>query len=180
MGGKGRKEKRESFDVQYMYKNGLECIYVQFSHEHIINPLRACARATVVGSVCLSVKSHLTSGASAHPESDVTYSAGNEEFVGFSLKPLCYSDPASLVVRPYIQSAIFKAHALTNEACQFAVRTQVLHQQAPNQQLTGKRNPTRAHATAPRVCTLVPFIMHVMQYVCQQPHLAVYPVASNW
>ena len=28
-------------------------------------------------SVCLSVKSHLTSGVSAHPENTVTYSAGN-------------------------------------------------------------------------------------------------------
>ena len=29
-------------------------------------------------SVCLSVKSHLTYGASVHPENAVTYSAGNE------------------------------------------------------------------------------------------------------
>ena len=39
-------------------------------------------RVTVVGSVCLcvcvSVKSHLTSGASVRPENTVTYSAGNE------------------------------------------------------------------------------------------------------
>ena len=42
-------------------------------------------RVTVVGSVgrslclsvCLSVKSHLTSGASVRPENSVTYSAGN-------------------------------------------------------------------------------------------------------
>ena len=48
-----------------------------------INPRRACvARVTVVGSVCmsvcLSVKSHLTHGASVRPENAVTYSAGNE------------------------------------------------------------------------------------------------------
>ena len=35
-------------------------------------------RVTVVGSVCLSVKSHLTSGASVRPENTVVYSAGNE------------------------------------------------------------------------------------------------------
>ena len=35
-------------------------------------------RVTVVGSVCLSVKSHLTSGASVRLENLVTYSAGNE------------------------------------------------------------------------------------------------------
>ena len=35
-------------------------------------------------SVCLSVKSHLTSGASVHPENTVTYSAGNggQKFCG--------------------------------------------------------------------------------------------------
>ena len=49
----------------------------------IINPRRACAaRVTVVGSVCVSVcvsvKSHLTYGASVRPENAVTYSAGNE------------------------------------------------------------------------------------------------------
>ena len=48
----------------------------------LINPRRACAaRVTVVGSVCMcvcvSVKSHLTSGASVRPENTVTYSAGN-------------------------------------------------------------------------------------------------------
>ena len=49
----------------------------------IVNPRRACAaRVTVVGSVCVcvcvSVKSHLTPGASVHPENTVTYSAGKE------------------------------------------------------------------------------------------------------
>ena len=50
----------------------------------LFNPRRACAaRVTVVGlcvcvCVCLSVKSHLTYGASVCPENAVTYSAGNE------------------------------------------------------------------------------------------------------
>ena len=55
------------------------------NHTLVINPRRACAaRVTVVGSVCvcvcvcLSVKSHLTYGASVRPENAVTYSAGNE------------------------------------------------------------------------------------------------------
>ena len=44
----------------------------------MINPRHACAaRVTVVGSVCVSVKSHLTSRASVRPETSVTYSAGN-------------------------------------------------------------------------------------------------------
>ena len=34
--------------------------------------------SALVGSVCVSVKSHLTSGASVRPENAVTYSAGNE------------------------------------------------------------------------------------------------------
>ena len=37
--------------------------------------------------VCLSVKSHLTSGASVRPDT-VVHSAGIKKFVGFSLKPL--------------------------------------------------------------------------------------------
>ena len=45
------------------------------THTLLINPRRACAaRVTVVGSVCVSVKSHLTSGASVRPEKAVTYS----------------------------------------------------------------------------------------------------------
>ena len=48
-----------------------------------INPRRACTvRVTVVESacvsVCLSVKSHLTYGASVRPEKAATHSAGNE------------------------------------------------------------------------------------------------------
>ena len=49
-------------------------------HAHtVINPRRACAvRVTVVGSVCVSVKSERTSGASVRPENTFTYSTGNE------------------------------------------------------------------------------------------------------
>ena len=40
--------------------------------------------------MCVSVKSHLTSGVSVRPETSVTYSAGNrgQKYVGFSLKQL--------------------------------------------------------------------------------------------
>ena len=50
----------------------------------------------VVGSVCLSVKSHLTSGAFVCPENTVTYSAATEvkKIVDFSLKPLHCIDQA--------------------------------------------------------------------------------------
>ena len=40
--------------------------------------LTCAARVTVFGSVCLSVKSHLTYGASVRPENVFTYSAGKE------------------------------------------------------------------------------------------------------
>ena len=54
----------------------LQCTY---NIMYIINPRRTCAaRVTVVRSVCLSVKSHLTSGASVRPENAVTHSSGNE------------------------------------------------------------------------------------------------------
>ena len=70
------------------------------------NPRRACAaRVTVVG---VSVKSHLTYGASVRPENAVTYSAGNEgqKICGvFSeTAPLQRSSTPS-VVRPCVQSA---------------------------------------------------------------------------
>ena len=44
----------------------------------------------MVGSACVSVQSHLTSGASVRPENTVTYLAGNggKKFAGFSLKLL--------------------------------------------------------------------------------------------
>ena len=51
----------------------------------VFNPRRGCpARVTVVGFVCVcvwvcvSVKPHLTSGASVRPKNAVTYSAGKE------------------------------------------------------------------------------------------------------
>ena len=60
--------------------------------------------------VCVSVKSHLTYGASVRPENAVTYSAGNEgqKICGvFSeTAPLQRSSTPS-VVRPCVQSAIF-------------------------------------------------------------------------
>ena len=68
------------------------------------------SRVTVVGSVCVSVKSHLTYGASVRPENAVTYSAGNEGQkicrVFFETAPLQRSSTPS-VVRPCVQSAIF-------------------------------------------------------------------------
>ena len=64
--------------------------------------------------VCVSVKSHLTYGASVRPENAVTYSAGNEgqKICGvFSeTAPLQRSSTPS-VVRPCVQSAIFPAES---------------------------------------------------------------------
>ena len=72
------------------------------------------ARVTVVGSVCLSVKSHLTYGASVRPENAVTYSAGNEGQnicgVFSETAPLQRSSTPS-IVRPCVQSAIFPAES---------------------------------------------------------------------
>ena len=114
--------------IHFQYTKFIICITVFVGvHIVIINPRRACAaRVTVVGSVCLSVKSHLTSGASVRPENAVTYSAGNEGqkiWVFSETAPLQRSSIPSLY--GYIQSAIFKAHALTNEACQLAGRARV-------------------------------------------------------
>ena len=65
-----------------------------------INPRRACAaRVIVVGvvclSVCLSVKSHLTYGASVRPENAVTYSVGNEG------QKICGDLPETIAFKSY-------------------------------------------------------------------------------
>ena len=72
--------------------------------------------------VCVSVKSHLTSGASVHCENAVMYSAGNEGqkiCVVFSETPPLprWSDPS--LGRPYIRSAIFPADN-THAHCAYA------------------------------------------------------------
>ena len=64
--------------------------------------------------VCLSVKSHLTYGASVRPENAVTYSAGNEgqTFCGvFSETDALQRSHTPSVVRPCVQSAIFPAES---------------------------------------------------------------------
>ena len=64
--------------------------------------------------VCVSVKSHLTYGASVRPENAVTYSAGNEGQnicgVFSETAPLQRSSTPS-IVRPCVQSAIFPAES---------------------------------------------------------------------
>ena len=85
-------------------------MYIAFCFVAIVNPRRACAaRVTVVGSVCvcvcLSVKQHLTYGASVRPENAVTYSAGNEgkTFCGvFSETALLQRSSTPSVVRPCV------------------------------------------------------------------------------
>ena len=79
----------------------------------LINPQCACAaRVTVVGSVGLSVQSHLVSGASVRPENAVTNSAGNdgEKNCGFfsEAAPLQRSSTPS-VVGPAYSAKIRKA-----------------------------------------------------------------------
>ena len=72
--------------------------------------------------VCVSVKSHLTSGASVRRENAATYSAGNkgQKICGvFSeIPPLPRSSGPSLG-RPYIRSAIFTADN-THVHCAYA------------------------------------------------------------
>ena len=69
-----------------------------------------CSWVCLSVCVCVSVKSHLTYGASVRPENAVTYSAGNEGQnncgVFSETAPLQRSSTPS-VVRPCVQSAIF-------------------------------------------------------------------------
>ena len=61
--------------------------------------------------VCVSVKSHLTYGASVRPENAVTYSAGNEgQNICGVFAPLQRSSTPS-IVRPCVQSAAESTHA---------------------------------------------------------------------
>ena len=72
----------------------------------------------IVVRVCLSVKSHLTYGASVRPENAVTYSAGNEgqNICGvFSETDALQRSSTPSVVRPWVQSAIFPAES--TDAC---------------------------------------------------------------
>ena len=74
--------------------------------------MRSEGYGSVCVSVCVSVKSHLTYGASVRPENAVTYSAGNKGQkscgVFSETAPLPRSSTPS-VVRPCVQSAIFPA-----------------------------------------------------------------------
>ena len=118
------------------------------------------SRVTVVGSVCLCVCQHLTSRASFRPENHITYATGQEgqNICGvFSETALLERSSTPSLVWPYMQSAIFKAHALMNEACQLAVRAQVRHRHVnlrcvcefdvgmAGSQSTGKHNPGPGH-----------------------------------
>ena len=69
-------------------------------------------------SVCLSVKSHLTYGASVRPENVVMYSAGKEgqKFVGICLKrlhsrvmPQNMSEKANMLIIPTYPRSAFSA-----------------------------------------------------------------------
>ena len=82
----------------------------------------AVVAVSVRVSVCLSVKSHLTSGASVRRENAASYSAGNEgqKFcsVFSETAPLPRSSAPSLGW-PYIESAIFSADN-THAHCVYA------------------------------------------------------------
>ena len=86
--------------------------------------------------ICVSVKSHLTYGASVRPENAVTYSAGNEgqKICGvFSeTAPLQRSSTPS-VVRPCVQSAIFPCVSCTRMRTS-RVYTRMIHRVPPRVQ----------------------------------------------
>ena len=80
-------------------------------------------RVTVVGlCVCLSVKSHLTSGSSVHPENTVTYSADNEgqKICGF------FSETA-----PFQRSSTLKAIHMVGHFPVDSAHAHYMHMVAP-------------------------------------------------
>ena len=107
--------------------------YVYTTAVHIlVNPRCACAgglQKLVCLSVCRSVKSHLTSGASVYPENSITYSAGNggQKIVGFSLR--C-GDPALPLLKTICMVGHFPAesvHAHCSIGIYHKVAPRVLH-----------------------------------------------------
>ena len=75
----------------------------------LVNPQRMRRRVTVVGSVCVSVKSPLTSGVSVHPENTVTYSASSkgQKICGFFSETVPFQRSSTpSIERPNVQSAI--------------------------------------------------------------------------
>ena len=101
----------------------LPCVFLVYAHAYfcacvfLVRMIHRRGFSTLVlfigsvcVSVCVSVKSHLTYGASVRPENAVTYSAGNEGQnicgVFSETAPLQRSSTPS-VVRPCVQSAIF-------------------------------------------------------------------------
>ena len=91
---------------------------------------------SVCVSVCVSVKSHLTYGASVRPENAVTYSAGNEGQnicgVFSETAPLQRSSTPS-GVRPCVQSAIFPCVSCTRMRTS-RVYTRMIHRVPPRVQ----------------------------------------------
>ena len=117
-----------------------------------------CGWVCVCVSVCLSVKSHLTSGA---PEINTTYATGNEG------QNICgiFTETASLrisrtpsVIQPYVQAAIFHGRVLYLWACAYQIIRAY--------RLICSYAHTSSHV--PRVCTLVFWMNNETSFkVCQ-------------
>ena len=77
--------------------------------------------------MCLSVKSHLTSGASVRPENIYCHVLGgqqrsNKTFVGFSLKLLCCRDSAFIAeIQPPLKAIRTVDHFPAESACAFSI-----------------------------------------------------------
>ena len=99
------------------------------------------ARVTVVAmSVCLSVKSHLTSGASVFCENAATYSASNavKKVVAFSLKLLGWRDRAlpPLDGHNYTHDQPFFLRINTHAHCAYASSPRFTQCDAPCRKLS--------------------------------------------
>ena len=136
----------------------------------LLNPRRACAARVTPSArmrsegycswVCVSVKSHLTYGASVRPENAVTYSAGNEgqKICGVFSKtaPLQRSSTPS-VVRPCVQSAIFPC---VFSCTRMRVYTRMIHRRGFST-LVLFINPRRACAARVTVVGSVCLLSHI-------------------
>ena len=89
--------------VVWAIETAHEYLYERTTHAFraLINPRGACAArvTSVCVSVCVSVRSHLTYGASVRPENAVTYSTGKKG------QRICGALPETTAFKSYARSA---------------------------------------------------------------------------
>ena len=126
------------------------CVYPTLVHAALINPRCACtARVTVVGSACLSVKSHLTSQMSNGAINERAYS------VAFERQKICEDLPEKTAFKSYATKqgqkskyANFPAYSWLG----FSAQRTAKHQRLPNEYQQHSALPKKMPTDAASPC----------------------------